>query len=44
MVVIVEFPNRVEMIREENEGLHGKRPFGHFSFESVVDASIEHAI
>jgi len=38
MVAIGEFPNRVEMIRQENEGLNGKRAFSHFSFERVVDS------
>ena len=38
MVAIREFSNRVQMIRLEDEGFNGKRPFGHFSFEGVVDS------
>ena len=39
MVVSGEFPDRVEMIRQEDHGLNGKRPFGHFSFEGVVNSN-----
>ena len=38
MVALGEFPNRVQMIRQEDEGFNGKRAFGHLSFEGIVDS------